>query len=332
VKQGLLDLQHRFFDGTPAKARARINPSRDEVYQETLAALAEKLTQFHAHQVDCDPALNQTPVQLRDRRYAADNAAVETRGEQPLQPVAERVSEGDREARFQRGKHGKRSELGYEVFFSTDGKQLFIEDVIVSADASQGQQVFLDKLGQSQEGQQWSVDAEFATGEILKKAEERHVTVNTPVRQTVTHGGFPKTAFQYDGLTDTYRCPQGQTLSHCGTHQKKGERHYRPAAGTCAGCPVRDQCTTSKTGRTVTRTPYEAQWERQREHARTPQAVMGKVLRGIIAEGKFAEAVRHGIHTMRYVGQQMAVMQSKLIALILNFKRLLRVEARGLVG
>ena len=36
-------------------------------------------------------------------------------------------------------------------------------------------------------------------------------------------------------------------------------------------------------------------FERQREHARTPEAVMGKVLRGIVAEGTFAEAVRHGL-------------------------------------
>jgi transposase len=331
VKHGLLDLQHRFFDGTPAKARARINPYRDEVYQETLAAIADKMEQFHAHQVELDSTLTPTPVAVTRPGYAADNAAIEQRWQEPLKPVAERPSEGDREARFQRGKHGKRSELGYEVFFSTDGKQLFIEDVIVSAEASQGQQVFLENLEQSHDGQQWSVDAEFATGEILKKAEEQHVTLNTPVRQIVTHGGFPKTAFQYDALTDTYRCPQGATLSHCGTHQKKGERHYRPAAGTCAGCPLREQCTTSKTGRTVTRTPDEAHWERQREHARTPLAVMGKVLRGIIAEGTFAEAVRHGIHTLRYVGQQMAVMQRALIALILNFKRFLRVEAQGLV-
>jgi transposase len=330
VKRGFLDLQHRFFDGTPAKARARINPYRDDVYQESLAAIAQKMEQFHGQQLELDAALNVTPVALAKTAYAVDNTAIDARWKTPLKPVAERQSEGDPNARFQRGKHGKRSELGYEVFFATDGKQLFIEDVIVSAEASQGQQVFLDKLEQSQEGQQWSVDAEFAAGEILKKAEEKRVILHTPPRQIATHGGFPKTAFRYEAETDTYTCPHGQILGHKGTSHHKGERHYRTAPGVCAQCPLREQCTTSKTGRTVTRTPYDAQWERQREHARTPQAVMGKVLRGIIAEGKFAEAVRHGLHTLRYVGKQMAVMQSKLIALILNFKRLLRVEAQGL--
>lgn len=331
VERGLLDLKHRFFDGTPVKARAAINPYRDEVYVEVLAAIDEKLQHFHVQQVELDPRLNTTAVGLTKTTYAADNAAVEARRAQEMKPVAERQAAGDSEAQFQRGKHGKRSELGYEVFFSTDGKQLFIEDVQVSAEASQGQHLFLDKLEQSEEGQTWSVDAEFAKGEILDKAEEKGVNLNTPPRQVTSHGTFPKTAFVYDAEADTYTCPHGQRLSHRGTNRKNGERHYRPDLGTCDACPLRESCTTSKTGRTVTRNRYEAQWERQRAHARTPEAVMGKVLRGIIAEGKFAEAVRHGLKTMRYVGKQMALLQSTLVAFILNVKRFLRLEAQGVV-
>ncbi len=94
---------------------------------------------------------------------------------------------------------------------------------------------------------------------------------------------------------------------------------------------MRDECTRSKTGRPVTRNTYQEQLERQREHATTPHTVMGKVLRGIIAEGKFAEAVRHGLKTMRYVGRDMAVLQSTLVAFILNMKRLIRLEGQGVV-
>jgi transposase len=331
VKHGLIDLSHRFFDGTPGQARARLNPDRDEVSTETLAAIDDKLKQFQAQQVAIDPPLNPTPVELTKPTYAADHAAVDARRAQGLQPGADRHSAGDPEARFQRGKQGKSRALGDEIFLSTDGKQLFSEDVQVSAAASQGQQLFLDKLEQSAEGQSWRVDAEFATGEILEKAEEKGVTLNTPPRQGTSHGRVPKTEFTYTVATATYPCPQGQTLSHRGTNHNLGERHDRPAPGTCDACPLRGQCPTSKTGRTVTRQRDEAQWERQREHARTPEAVMGKVLRGIIAEGKFAEAVRHGLKIMRYGGKPMAVLQSILVALILNVKRLLRVEAQGIV-
>jgi hypothetical protein len=327
VDHKLVDMTHRFFDGTPVKARASINPSRDEISTETLAAIDERLKTFHSEQVECDPALNTTPVALTKTSYSADNEAVEARRSCEMKPVGERQSAGDPDARFQRGKHGKRSELGYEVFFSTDGKQLFIEDVQVSAAASQGKQQFLEKLEQSTAGQTWSVDAEFAEGEILAKAEEKGVILNTPPRQAPSRGGkFPKTECVYDAETDTYTCPAGQVLSHSGTSHKKGERHYRPEKGTCADCPLREQCTSSHTGRTVTRNRYEAEWERQRNHARTPEAVMGKVLRGIIAEGKFAEAVRHGLKTIRYVGKEMALMQSTLVAYILNIKRFFRLQ------
>jgi len=331
VERDLLDLSHRFFDGTPVKARASINAYRDEIYEATQAAIQEKLQHFHDHQITLDPSLNSTPVELTKTEYAPDNAALDARRVEPMKPVAERASAGDPDARFQRGKHGKQSELGYEMFFSTDGKQLFIEDVQVSEEASQGQQVFLDKLEQSEEGQTWSTDAEFSTGEILKKAEGKKLILNTPARQVNTRGLFPKTEFVYDAGSDSYTCPNGKCLSHRGTNHKNGERHYRPERGTCDGCLMREECTRSKTGRTVTRNKYEEQLERQREHARTPQAVMGKVLRGIIAEGKFAEAARHGLKTMRYVGREMAVFQGKLVAFILNIKRFLRLEVQGVV-
>jgi len=331
VDRDLLDLSHRFFDGTPVKARASINPYRDDIYEATQEAIQTKLQAFHDQQIALDPSLNSTPVELTKTTYAPDNAALDARRAEPMKPVADRISAGDPDARFQRGKHGKPSELGYETFFSTDGKQLFIEDVQVSAEASQGQQLFLEKLEQSDVGQTWSADAEFATGEILKKAEEKQVTLNTPVRQVNSRGLFPKTEFVYDADADTYTCPNGECLSLRGTNHKTGERHYRPKSGTCGDCPMREECTRSNTGRTVTRNRHEEQLERQHEYARTEQAVMGKVLRGIIAEGKFAEAVRHGLKTMRYVGREMAIVQSKLVAFILNIKRFIRLEVQGVV-
>ncbi len=204
TERDLIDVSHRFFDGTPVKARASINAYRDDIYEAAQEAITEKLQHFHEQQIALDPALNSTPVKLTKSRYSADNAALEARRAEPMKPVGERTSTGDPDARFQRGKHGKPAELGYEFFFSTDGKQLFIEDVQVSEEASQGQQIFLDKLEQSEEGQSWSADAEFTTGEIIKKAEEKKVHLNTPAREAKnSHGLFPKTEFAYDADSDT---------------------------------------------------------------------------------------------------------------------------------
>ncbi|MCP4400041.1 MAG: hypothetical protein GY801_22390 [bacterium] len=287
------------------------------------------MNQNPAESVELEPGLNPSPVQLEKTTYPVDTSAVSRRREEPMKPVSERQSAGDSDAHFQRGKHGKASELGYEVFFTTDSKQLFIEDVDVSAEACRGQAIFTQKLDQSAPGQEWSVDAEFSTGELLDKAEQKQVILNTPPRLASCGGLFSKSEFVYQCASDTYTCPHGETLSHASTHQKTGDTTYRAAKGTCVACPLREQCTTSKTARTITRSGYEEQFERQREHAKTPQAVMGRVLRGIIAEGTFAEAVRHGLKEMRYVGEDMAVLQSKLVASILNFKRFIRLEEAG---
>jgi len=332
VHRGLIDQRHRFFDGTPASARASINPYRDEIYEESLETIEARLEQTPSETVTLVPEGNRSPVELEKPTYPVYQSGVKSRREQPMRPVADRQSAGDPEAHFQRGKHGKPSELGYEIFFTTDSTQLFIEAVDVSAEASQGQSIFTEKLEQSAPGQEWSVDAEFSTGPLLEKAEEKHVILNTPPRAGASTGLFAKTDFVYQPESDTYTCPHQQTLSHVSTNQKTEAKTYRPAKGTCAACPLREQCSTSKTERSVTRSRYEEVFDRQRVHAKTAQAVMGRVLRGIIAEGKFAEAVRHGLKQMRYVGKTMAVMQSKLVATILNLKRLIRLEHAGVLA
>ena len=325
-EEGLISHHHRFFDGTPAKARASINPYRDDIYEVSRKCLAVQEASSSSDTVELPPELNPSPVQLTKREYPVDDQRVKARRKQPMKPVAERQSAGDPDAHFQRGKHGKPSVLGYEVFFTTDSEQLFIEAVDVSTKANQGVSIFEHKLDESQPGQEWSVDGEFPVGDILAKAEEKQVILHTPARPESTTGMLPKTVFVYQPESDTYLCPNQQTLLYVSINRKTEAKTYRGPAGTCTGCPFRDRCTTAKTGRSITRSAYEEQYERQREHARTPEAVMGRVLRGIVAEGKFGEAVRHGLKKMRYVGKTMAVMQSQLVATILNFKRFLRVK------
>ncbi len=332
-EKGLITQQHRFFDGTPAKARAQINAFRDEIYEESLETIAATVAAASSEAatspdtVVLPPELNPSPVQLTKREYPVDDKKVKARRTQPMKPVADRQSAGDPEAHFQRGKHGKASELGYEIFFTTDSQQLCIDAVDVSAKAGQGETLFLEKLAASEPGQEWSVDGEFSTGDVLETAEEKEVIVHTPPRPASTTGFFSKAACVYQADSDTYVCPNQQTLGHVSTNGKSKDKTYRAAQGTCEACPLREQCTASKIGRSITRSKHEAQFERQREHAKTPEAVMGRVLRGIIAEGKFGEAARHGLKKMRYVGDTMAMMQSQLVATILNVKRFLRITS-----
>lgn len=200
----------------------------------------------------------------------------------------------------------------------------------MSAEASQGKQPFSKQSEQREAGQRWRVEAECAEGELLTNAEAQGVRLNTPPRQVIARGKFPKTECRSEAETDSSTCPAGKLLRHCGTNQKRGEQHDRPEPKTCPVCPLRESWTSSQTGRPVTRTCSEAEGERQREHAWTPEAVMGKVLRGLLAEGKFAQAVRHGLKKIRYVGQEMALRQRNLVAFLLNLNRSVRGMAEGM--
>ncbi|MBM4176192.1 MAG: hypothetical protein FJ213_08475 [Ignavibacteria bacterium] len=65
--------------------------------------------------------------------------------------------------------------------------------------------------------------------------------------------------FIYDEVTDSYCCPQGQTLNYYTTSMKDGGRKirmYRTAA--CQKCSVSKLCTTSPRGR------YIHRWEDKR--------------------------------------------------------------------
>ncbi|MCP4400025.1 MAG: hypothetical protein GY801_22305 [bacterium] len=89
-----------------------------------------------------------------------------------------------------------------KFFFTTDSKQLCIEDVDVSAEACQGQTIFTERLKQSRPKQEWSVDAEFSTGSLLEIAETPQVILNTPLRTSASRGLSAKSEFVYQAASD----------------------------------------------------------------------------------------------------------------------------------
>ena len=74
---------------------------------------------------------------------------------------------------------------------------------------------------------------------------------------------YHKDRFTYDPSSDTFTCPQGQSVPFRGLMARaRGQppaRRYRAAKAACDACPVRAACTTSTTkGRTITIGPDDA--------------------------------------------------------------------------
>jgi len=79
---------------------------------------------------------------------------------------------------------------------------------------------------------------------------------------------YHKEQLTYCPGSDSYVCPQGQTLTFRGMHRRteKGYavRRYKAVPSVCRRCPAFGTCTTSKVGRTLYVTPYEEALGRHR--------------------------------------------------------------------
>jgi IS5 family transposase len=101
-------------------------------------------------------------------------------------------------------------------------------------------------------------DAAYGTGELRQRLQAGGHTavIKPPPLRPAIPGGFTIGDFTIDDQAGTVTCPAGQTVA-------LGRRH---ADGTrlaqfktrCRGCPLRQRCTTSKTGRTVQVHPQHA--------------------------------------------------------------------------
>ncbi len=103
-------------------------------------------------------------------------------------------------------------------------------------------------------------DSAYATGEMLRTLDGKKwmpVLKPWPVKPAVA-GGFTIDDFSYDPSTGTLTCPAGLTR----TPSAKGTVTFGAA---CRGCPLREQCTASASGRTVLLGEHH---QLQREHRR----------------------------------------------------------------
>ena len=138
-------------------------------------------------------------------------------------------------------------------------------------------------------------------------------------------GCYDDKAFAYDGTTDTYLCPAGQTLSRRRYHERRRTYEYTAATGVCAACPLRDKCTKGKTGRTLQRHEQAARVEQGRQIARSPEARRDRRRRHWLIEGSFGRAANeHGFKRSRWRRLWRQRIQDWLIAAVQNVKILMK--------
>jgi len=92
-----------------------------------------------------------------------------------------------------------------------------------------------------------AADGGYYSGKNLKYADTEGIDLYLPVTRNgrVPDERFHRDEFEYDGKSDSFRCPEGQSLRYLKSRTRKGvtSRIYTGSASTCDRCKSRSQCT-----------------------------------------------------------------------------------------
>jgi Transposase DDE domain/Transposase domain (DUF772) len=122
---------------------------------------------------------------------------------------------------------------------------------------------------------------------------------------------FPKSAFHLDWERHTLRCPGGEVMPFA-----PGGVVQFPAA-ICAGCVLRERCTASASGRSVSIHPDEALLQELRERQQTPQG-RAQLRERVAVEHALAHVGRWQGRRARYRGVRKNVFDLRRCAVVHN--------------
>ena len=145
----------------------------------------------------------------------------------------------------------------------------------------------------------------------------------------VERGNFPAERFTYEPEGDRFRCPAGQHLIRFQDRPERQHVVYRiKQKRLCAECPLRAQCTKSKTGRTLIRYYDQPLIDQLRGEALSPAGRYSRKRRKHMAEGSFADAANHhGLKRARWRRLWRQQIQTWMICAVQNLKVLIAKSA-----
>ncbi len=246
------------------------------------------------------------------------------------------MSTTDPDAALMRAKVGGPLRLGYQDTYVTDGgRARIILSVLVSPGEVMENQVMLDLLWHTcfrwkLRPDQVAADTAYGTIENIIPIEDAGIAMYTPLpdwdKRTEYFGA---SRFIYDSESDTYRCPNGQTLRRETARYTKGKIVYHADPEACDACPLKAQCTPSMEGRRVHRSIDEDFLDRVRAHHDTEAYEKAMLKRKLWTEPLFAEAkLWHGLRRFRLRQLWRVNIEALMVATAQNLKRLLTWRGR----
>jgi transposase len=229
----------------------------------------------------------------------------------------------------------KRVGVGYNVQVAVDAKHdLIVAPEVVQAANDFGQLSGMAVAAQAALGvDQLKVvaDCGYHEAQQLEACEQAGLDTYVPAPGRTSGQSkngqrvYPKEAFTYDPVADTYRCPGGQTLARGSVRQRRGKTqwtYYHRAA--CRACPLKAQCTASAY-RKIERLANEAVVERQAARVAMHPELVAE--RKTIVEHVFGTLRNWGHDTFLMQGLEKVQAEFSLSALTYNVRRVLSLRS-----
>ena len=169
-------------------------------------------------------------------------------------------------------------------------------------------------------------DCAYGGGPTRKAFGEAERDLLAKVPQEASRPGlFAKSAFGIDVDNDRVTCPAGHTTTTCQATAQGGKTFG--FGSVCADCPLRSACTTSKTGRSVSVHPQEAQLQAARAYQKTPEG-KARLRKRVVVEHRLARLGQLGIGQARYYGRAKTRFQLMVACSLANLRWVWNQEAR----
>jgi len=183
------------------------------------------------------------------------------------------ISTVDPEARHGHKSRNRRFD-GYKAHVSVDPDSELIDEVVVTpANRHDGDSDVVDDLvadhAEHEDKPTVMGDSAYAGPDTMAHLNNEGFDVIAKVPPATNRDGrYSKDDFTIDLEAGTVRCPAGQVVSIRFAPDGSGRADFGDA---CARCPLRERCTTSASGRSVTIHPREALLQRAKAHQATPE-------------------------------------------------------------
>ncbi|WP_103415280.1 IS1182 family transposase [Vibrio hyugaensis] len=310
MAKGLVAGQQLFTDSTHLKANANKNKHTNEVRDVRASAYLDML--------DEDVALD---------REREGKKSLKARVSEPKTKNT-KVSTTDPESGFMT-RDNKPQGFFYLDHRTVDGLHGIIVDTHATAGNINDSQPYIERLDYTLEQFNLNpiavgLDAGYFTAPVAESLERRNILgVFGYRRPSRTKNTFKKKHFIYHKESDSYRCPNGQTLIYK-TTSRNAYREYHSDPKECVLCPMRNDCTQSKNmKKVITRHIYTDAVERANQMRLSPYGKKTYRRRSETVERSFADAKQHHGHRYaRFRGLSKVQMQCWLAAAAQNIKKI----------